>query len=133
MALVWFVVMLALLEYYWFSLQVGAARGRWKIAAPAVTGHPDFERVYRVQMNTLEQLIVFIPAILAFAEFVSTIWAAALGLIFVIGRAIYAIGYRRAAEKRGLGFVISALPLLALLLGALIGSGQRAWTALGGP
>jgi hypothetical protein len=81
-------------------------------------------------MNTLEQLIVFIPAMLVFAEFVSTQWAAILGLVFVIGRAVYFVGYRNAANKRGWGFLISAVPQLVLLVGALMGSGLAAWRGL---
>lgn len=127
LAPVWFVISLALAEYYYFVMAVGAARGKYKIAAPAITGHPDFERTYRVQMNTLEQLIVFIPSILCFAYFVSIRWAAILGIVFVIGRLMYSIGYRQEAAKRSWGFLISSLPLMALLIGGLIYAGLAAY------
>ncbi len=122
MTLVYVVMMLAVLEYFVFGLAVGAARGRLKVPAPATTGHPDFERTYRVQMNTLEQLMVFLPSLWTFATFVSAPWAAGLGLVFVIGRLVYFFGYRKAADKRGIGFGISALPTMALLIGGLIGA-----------
>ena len=130
MAAVWFVISLALVEYFYFVMAVGAARGKHKIAAPAVTGNPDFERAYRVQMNTLEQLIVFVPSMICFATFVSERWAAILGLLFVVGRMVYSIGYRQAADKRGWGFMISAIPLLILLVGGLIYAGLAAYRGL---
>jgi glutathione S-transferase len=128
MAAVWFVIALALVEYFYFVMAVGAARGKLKFPAPATTGNPEFERTYRVQMNTLEQLIIFIPSMLCFAEFVSARWAAILGLIFIVGRIVYFIGYRQAAEKRSWGFLISSLPTLALLIGSLIGAGMAAYS-----
>jgi glutathione S-transferase len=130
MAAVWFVISLALAEYFYFAMAVGAARGKHKIAAPAITGHPDFECAYRVQMNTLEQLIVFVPSMICFATFVSERWAAVLGLVFVAGRMVYAIGYRKAPDKRGWGFMISAIPQLILLVGGLIYAGLAAYRGL---
>jgi len=122
MAWVAVTISVALLEYFFFVMAVGRARGRLKIAAPAVTGHPDFERVYRVQMNTLELLIIFVPAILLFANYVSAAVAAGLGALFIIGRALYYAGYTRAANKRGIGAGISFLAALVLLVGGLIGA-----------
>jgi len=122
MALVNAVIALALLEYLWFAMAVGAARGKYKVAAPATTGHPDFERVFRIQQNSLETLIMFVPAIWLFAHYVSATWAAGLGLIFIVGRALYFFGYRAAAKKRSLGYGLSMLPVLALLIGGLIGA-----------
>jgi glutathione S-transferase len=127
MPAVWFVIGLALAQYYYFVMAVGAARGKHKVSAPAITGHPDFERTYRVQMNTLEQLIVFVPSMICFAEFISARWAVLLGVVFVIGRAVYSVGYRAAPEKRGWGFMISTLPLFGLLIGSLIGAGLVAF------
>jgi len=86
-----------------------------------VSGHEVFERYFRVQMNTLEQLVVFLPAILLFGRYVSAPVAAALGALFIIGRALYFQGYVRAAEKRHIGFGLSAFPNLVLLVGALLG------------
>ncbi|MEO8466086.1 MAG: MAPEG family protein [Gammaproteobacteria bacterium] len=121
MELVYLTILLALVEYTIFTALVGRARAKYGIKAPAMTGHPDFERVNRVHMNTLESLIVFIPAILMFAHYIDARWAAGLGLLFVIGRALYAVGYIKAAEKRGLGAGICGLTNIALLLGALFG------------
>lgn len=126
MALVYVVMMLAVIEYFAFGMAVGMARGRYKIPAPAVSGNPDFERYYRVQMNTLEQMMVFLPSLWTFATFVSANWAAGLGLVFVIGRLVYFVGYTKAANKRGIGFGISGLPTMILMIGGLIGAAMAA-------
>jgi uncharacterized membrane protein YecN with MAPEG domain len=86
-----------------------------------MTGHPDFERANRVHQNTLENLVTFIPCVVLFAMYLDARWAAALGFAFVIGRALYAVGYLRAAEKRALGAGICGLTNIALLVGALFG------------
>jgi glutathione S-transferase len=116
------VIALALLEYMIFALLVGRARGKYGVAAPAVAGNEMFERYYRVQMNTLEQLIVFVPAMWMFGQFVSEPWAAGLGVAFIIGRALYLQSYIADPKKRELGFTISYLPTAALLIGGLIGA-----------
>ena len=113
--------LIALLLYFVVTINVGRARVKCKIEAPAVTGHPDFERAYRVQMNTLEQMIAFLPALWLFAAYVSGPWASALGALWIAARALYAVGYYRAAEKRGAGFGIAALAFVALWLGAAWG------------
>jgi glutathione S-transferase len=120
------VAMLALLEYMFFGIMVGRARGRYGVAAPAVAGHEVFERYYRVQMNTLEQLVIFLPALLAFAWLVSPGWAAAVGLLFVAGRAIYYRAYVAAPETRGVGFLLTAIPNIVLVIGAVAGAVVRA-------
>lgn len=116
------VTLIALLEYFGFAMAVGRARYRYGVKAPATTGNEDFERYYRVQMNTLEQLIIFIPALWAFAIFVNVTWATVLGAIFIVGRALFFAGYVKAAEKRSLGFSLSMLPTLALLIGGIYGA-----------
>ena len=125
------VMLLAVLEFLVFGFLVGSARAKYKVAAPAITGHPDFERCFRVQQNTLEQLVVFLPACWFFAGTVSARWAVILGLIFIVGRAVYAFGYMKEAQKRGPGFGLSFLPNAALLIGALIGAVKAALTAGG--
>jgi glutathione S-transferase len=125
-ALIHIVMLLALVEYFVFLLLVGSARYRFGVKAPAISGNADFERYYRVQMNTLEILVIFLPALWSFALFVSIRWAALLGLVFILGRALYFFGYTRAAEKRSLGFALSSLPMLVLLVGGLLGAGE-AW------
>lgn len=122
MALVHIVVVLALLQFVWFGILVGKARARHGVKAPATTGNPEFERIYRVHMNTLELLVVFIPAIFLFGAYVDSRWAAGLGVVYLIGRFIYSAGYSKAAEKRSVGFGLSMLPVLVLLVGGLIGA-----------
>jgi glutathione S-transferase len=121
MELVYLSIVLALLEYAVMAALVGRARGKFGVHAPATTGHPEFERVNRVHMNTLENLVLFIPAVLIFALYVSTAWAAALGLLFVVARALYAIGYLQAPEKRAVGAGLTGIVNMALLLGGLVG------------
>jgi glutathione S-transferase len=122
MALVAAVIALALIEYMVFALLVGRARVRCNVPAPATTGDPVFERYFRVQQNTLEQLIVFVPSAWLFGYYVSALWAAALGVLFVIGRALYLTGYVADPKKRGAGFGLSFLPNMILAVGALAGA-----------
>jgi len=112
---------LALVVYFAVTIYVGAARAKYKVPPPQVSGNPDFERVLRVQQNTLEQLVLFIPGLWLFSLFVSPIWGAVLGFVWVVGRIIYALGYYQAAEKRLIGFAISSFSSSSLLLGSLIG------------
>lgn len=113
--------LVALLVYFAVTTNVGLARARYKIAAPAVSGHPDFDRAYRVQMNTLEQLVLFLPSLWLFALFLSPIWASVFGAVWIIGRVLYAIGYYRAAEKRSAGFGLAFAGFAPLWLGAAYG------------
>ena len=122
MALVHLVIGLALAEFFYFLNAVGRARGLYKVPAPATSGHEIFERYFRVQMNTLEQLVIFVPAMLLFARYVNGYVAAALGVLFIAGRALYFYGYVRAPERRELGFLISVIPNVVLLAGGLIGA-----------
>ena len=126
MEFVAFVIALALLEYAVFGMLVGRARGKYRVAAPAISGHPVFERYFRVHQNTLEQLAAFVPAMWLFGTYVSPTWAAWLGLVFVVGRAVYLVGYVADPAKREIGFALSALPVVILLLGALWGAGTAA-------
>ena len=121
MELVYLTIVLALLEYMIMGALVGFARAKYRIAAPAMTGHPDFERTNRVHVNTLENLIIFIPSVWIFATYLSELWAAILGFVFVAARAIYAFGYLRAAEKRGVGAGMTGIVEIALIGGSLIG------------
>jgi uncharacterized MAPEG superfamily protein len=116
------VTVLALLQYIYFGVLVGQARGKFGVNGPAVTGHPVFERYFRVQMNTLELLVAFLPALWLFAQYISPMWAAILGAIYLVGRFLYLRAYVADPAKRGLGFGLSMLPTLALLLGGLIGA-----------
>ena len=122
MNLVAIVIGLALVEYFVFGLLVGRARGQYGIAAPAMSGHPIFERYMRVHQNTMEQLIVFVPAMVMFGIYASGRIAALLGLVWIAGRAVYLRGYVADPAKRSTGFVLSALPQLILLLGGIVGA-----------
>lgn len=122
MAYATIIAMLALIEYLYFGLQVGGARTRAGVAAPAVTGDPAFERAFRAHQNTLEQLMIFLPALYASAYFASELFAVAAGVVFLIGRALYFRSYCQDAEKRGPGMIVTALANVALLLGGLIGA-----------
>jgi glutathione S-transferase len=113
------VTCLAILFYAYTGIRVSSARTACGVKAPATTGHPDFERAFRVQMNTLEWMPVFLPALWLFAIYISDWIAALIGLVWIAGRVLYLVGYSRAAEKRGPGFGIQALAGLVLLLGAL--------------
>lgn len=119
---VFLVMLIALVEYFGFAAAVGRARHRFGVKAPSTSGNPDFERYYRGQMNTLEVLIIFIPALWSFAILIDPMWATLLGAVFIIGRLIFFLGYVKAAEKRSLGFALSSLPMLALLIGGLFGA-----------
>jgi uncharacterized membrane protein YecN with MAPEG domain len=120
MAWVGGVVLLALIEYLVFGMLVARARGKYAVPAPAVTGNVHFERTFRVQQNTLELLVAFIPATWLFGRYGSPLWASLLGLVFIVGRALYARGYISAPEKREMGFGISFVAVIALTVGALV-------------
>jgi len=122
MELIYLVTALMLLEYFVFTLLVGVARGKTGIDAPAMTGAPELERAVRVQLNTLEQLIVVIPAMFLFAMFVHVQVAAGLGVLFIIARVLYARGYLADPGKRSLGFGLGFLATLVLLLGSVYGT-----------
>ena len=111
----------ALILYFVVSINVGRARFKHKVSPPQMTGNPDFERGLRVQQNTLEQMILFLPSLWLFSQFISPIWGAGIGAVWIIGRILFAWGYYQAAEKRAAGFRISTLATLALLGGSLTG------------
>ena len=123
---VFVVMLLALLEYFWFSIAVGRARYRYGVKAPATSGNEDFERVYRVQMNTLELLVLFLPALYIAATYWPQAAVAACGAVYVLGRIVYQRAYMAAPEARGLGFMLSIGPCLVLLVAALVGAARAA-------
>jgi uncharacterized membrane protein YecN with MAPEG domain len=122
MALLHLVLVLALLEFLVFAMLVARARARYQVPAPAVTGNEVFERYFRAQMNTLEQLTVFVPGLFLFGWYLNAWVAAGLGLIFVIGRALYFASYVRSAAARHTGFMLSFLPNVTLIIGAGFGA-----------
>jgi glutathione S-transferase len=113
------VTCLAILFYLFTTIKVARARVAFGIKAPAISGNPDFERVFRVQMNTLEWMPIFLPSLWLFAFYISDSIAAVLGLVWIAGRILYMTGYSQAAGKRGTGFGIQALATFILLLGTL--------------
>jgi glutathione S-transferase len=104
------------------AANVGRARAKYGINAPATTGNPDFERVFRVQMNTLENAMMFLPAFWVFASFVSEVWAAAIGVVWLAARVWYSIAYQQAAARRGPAFGLSMLAIVVLTLGGAWGA-----------
>jgi uncharacterized membrane protein YecN with MAPEG domain len=116
-----FVTVLTLILFFIITANVGRARLKYKVPVPQTSGEPDFERVFRVQQNTLEQLILFLPSLWLFSLFVNAIWGAGIGAVWLVGRILYAWGYYQAAEKRGIGFGINVLSTLVLLIGSLVG------------
>lgn len=112
---------LTLLVYQVIALNVGRARVKYKVPPPQITGDPDFERVLRVQQNTGEQLIFFLPLLWLFSFYISPLWGAGVGAVWLVGRIVYAWGYYQAAEKRTIGFGISSISGIVLLLGSLWG------------
>lgn len=121
------VAVLAVIQLVFFSVLVGRARGRYGVNAPAVSGHEMFERVYRVQMNTLELMVAFLPALFIAAKYWPQSYVAIVGAVYLVGRFIYWRSYTAAPASRALGFALSVLPIFALLIGALaaiIGGGM---------
>ena len=123
------VTCLAVALYFFTSIRVAKARAKFGIKAPAITGNDDFERVFRVQMNTLEWLPIFLPPLWLFAIYIGDGIAAAIGAVWVIGRILYILGYAKAVEKRGPGFAIQSLAAIALWLGA---TGAIVWRMVQG-
>jgi glutathione S-transferase len=115
------VTLFAVLFYFFIATRVSVARRKFDVKLPAITGHPDFERVFRVQMNTLEWMPIFLPLLWLCAIYFNDGAAAALGLIWIGGRALYLVGYSEAVEKRVPGFFIQATACILLLIGALVG------------
>ncbi|MEZ5557391.1 MAG: MAPEG family protein [Pseudomonadales bacterium] len=122
MASVTLIAMLALIEYLYFGMLVGRERARSGIQAPAVTGDPRFERVFRAHYNTLEQLVVFLPALFAAGYYLNELFAVAAGVLFLVGRALYFRTYSEDAGKRGPGMLLTFIANALLVLGALAGA-----------
>jgi glutathione S-transferase len=123
------VAVLAVMQFIAFIVLTGRARAGAGLRAPAVTGHEGFERMYRVQMNTLELLIAFLPALFLAAKYWAPWLVASIGAVFLVGRLIYWRAYVREPAKRGIGFVLSMLPTLILAAMALVGV-MLSWVGL---
>jgi uncharacterized membrane protein YecN with MAPEG domain len=115
-------VVLALLVFLVLGLVVGSARAKFNVPAPLSGGHPEFDKRYRVQMNTLEQLVLFVPAIFLAAPVLGDAITGGIGLVWSLGRIIYARAYYADPTKRSLGFALTAFPTLGLILVAAYGA-----------
>lgn len=116
------VTALALIQFLLLGILVGRARKRYGVAAPATTGHEMFDRSFRVHMNTAEQLLLFVPSMWIYAHYWNPVWAAGIGALFIIGRAVYAITYVRDPKSRSLGFLLTFIPIFVFLVGTLVGA-----------
>src|SRR5437867_7975491 len=115
------VTLLAIAFYFFLATQVARARVKFSVKHPATTGHPVFERIFRVHTNTLEWLPTFLVPLWLFAIYLSDLGAAAVGLVWVVGRVVYFLGYRQAVEKRLPGFFIQVSACVVLFVGAVVG------------
>ncbi|WBL78663.1 MAPEG family protein [Bradyrhizobium xenonodulans] len=113
------VTLLAIAFYFFTIMNVSRSRSKTGVKVPATSGHPDFERAFRIQANTLEWMPIVLPALWLFAIYISDAIAAGTGAIWIIGRIVYFIGYSQAAAKRGPGFAIQGIAAIALWAGAL--------------
>ncbi|TWT15545.1 MAPEG family protein [Reyranella sp. CPCC 100927] len=119
------VTLLAIAWYFFLATRVAGARGRFNVKLPATSGHPDFDRIFRVHQNTLEWMPTFLVPLWLCAIYWSDIAAAAVGLAWIIGRVVYFAGYSKATEKRLPGFLIQTSACLLLFLGAAAGIVMR--------
>jgi glutathione S-transferase len=115
------VTLLICLLLFAAGINVGRARGLYGIKAPAVTGHEMFERAYRIQMNTLENAVLVLPALWLYASFIGDRGAAAMGGVWLLARIWYAIAYQKDPAKRGPAFGLSVLAFAGLAAGAFWG------------
>lgn len=118
------VTFLALAQYVLFGVQVGGMRGKHGVTAPATSGHPEFERMNRVHINTMEQLVLFLPALWMHALYANPLWGAIIGMVYIVGRFIYRASYLKDPSTRHNGFTLTIVPSLVLLIWALVAAVQ---------
>ena len=114
------VTVLAILQFVWFGIQVGSLRGKHEIKAPSMSGAPEFERMFRIHYNTLEQLIVFLPALWLYAHLVNPVWGAGFGVVYLIGRFVYRAAYLKDPAGRSAGFTLTFIPAAVMLTWVLV-------------
>ncbi len=114
--------LLAIVQFVLIGVMVGWARGKYGVSAPATTGHPLFERYYRVQLNTVETLLVFLPGLWLAAKYWPPCYAAIVGAIYLVGRTLYYYSYIGDPKKRSAGYSLSMGPALLLVVAALVGA-----------
>ena len=119
------VAVLAVFQLFFFGILVGRARAKYGVRAPATSGHELFERAFRVQMNTLEQLVGFLPALLIASVYWPNAIVAGIGVIYLLGRFLYRRSYVADPAKRGPGFLLTVIPSFTLLVAALAGAIAR--------
>ncbi len=122
MELVAIITVLALMQFIFFCMRVGQMRGKHGVKAPDMTGDPEFMRMFRIHQNTMEQLIVFVPALWIFAHYWDPKWGAAIGLIYIASRFVYYLGYLKDPKDRGRGFGIGFAAITVLLVGGIAGA-----------
>ena len=115
------IILIALLQFIFFTGRAGFSRGKYDIKPPKTVGNERWERIFRIQQNTMEQLVIFIPAMLIFSLYVSATWVLLPGILFIVGRHIYSRLYLESPENRGPGMVLSFFTNIALVIGGLIG------------
>ena len=125
MELIAIVTGLAVLQCFFFAFQVGQARQKHGIDAPAISGNADFDRVIRVHGNTIEQLVIFLPGLWMFGYYVNAQVGAGIGVLFIIGRFVYRSAYLGDPKNRTAGFGIGALTMVVLVVGGMIGAGMK--------
>ena len=114
------VTVLILLQFTWFGIQVGSMRAKHDVKAPAMSGAPEFERMFRIHYNTMEQLVVFLPVLWLYANMVNPLWAAGFGVVFLIGRFIYRAAYLKDPASRSTGMTLTFLPGAIMLIWVLV-------------
>lgn len=116
------IAILALIQYLFFGILVGRARAKYGINAPAVSGNEHFERAFRIHANTLEQLVVFLPALFIAAHYWQPTVIALIGVVYLIGRFLYWRAYTADPQTRAVGFLLTVLPTFILILAGLAGA-----------
>ena len=116
------IAVLAILQFFYFGIMVGRARGKYGVHAPATSGHEGFDRAYRVQMNTLEQIVGFLPALLLASLYWPNAIIASIGAVYLAGRLLYRQLYLADPAKRGPGFVLTVIPTFILLAASAAGA-----------
>ena len=119
------IILIALLQFIFFTTRTGLSRSKYDVKAPKTTGNERWERIYRIQQNTLEQLVIFIPGVVIFSQHVSATWVLLPGILFIVGRHIYSRLYLQSPENRGPGMLLSFFSNIALVLGSLIAVGLK--------
>ena len=122
MELVAIITVLALIQFVYFGIRVGQMRAKHGVKAPEMTGDPEFMRMFRIHQNTMEQLVVFVPALWIFAHYWEPKWGAAIGLIYIASRFVYYLGYLKDPKDRGRGFGIGFATIAVLIVGGLAGA-----------